>query len=137
MDIPNSAAENKMLRIMKKQLFWQRLIGLLLTAVIGGGAFLAVRIAPQIQELGSLANQAKIALSELEEVSKSLNDLDMEGLLEHTDQMVQQGEKSFTDMSSSVTSALKNLEDLDVDSFNQAIGRLNAVAGTLSSLFGR
>ncbi len=141
MDIQsNSAAETKVLRIMKKQLFWQRLIGILLIGVIIGIVFLAIRVAPQAaevsQELESLAGQAQTALSKLEDVSERLDELDMEGLLAHTDQMVQQGEKSFVDMSDNVSRALKNLEDLDVDSFNQAIGRLNAVAGTLSSLFG-
>ncbi len=141
MDIQsNSAAETKVLRIMKKQLFWQRLIGILLIGVISGIVFLAIRVAPQAaevsQELESLAGQAQTALSKLEDVSERLDELDMEGLLAHTDQMVQQGEKSFVDMSDNVSRALKNLEDLDVDSFNQAIGRLNAVAGTLSSLFG-
>ncbi len=141
MDIqPNSAAEAKILRIMKKQLFWQRLTGVLLAGGISGIIFLAVCVAPRAaefsQELESLAGQAQTALSELEDVSESLNELDIEGLLAHTDQMVQQGEKSFVDMSDNVSRALKNLEELDVDSFNQAIGRLNAVAGTLSSLFG-
>ncbi len=141
MDIQsNSAAETKVLRIMKKQLFWQRLIGILLIGIIIGIVFLAIRVAPQAaevsQELESLAGQAQTALSKLEDVSERLDELDMEGLLAHTDQMVQQGEKSFVDMSDNVSRALKNLEDLDVDSFNQAIGRLNAVAGTLSSLFG-
>lgn len=141
MDIQsNSAAETKVLRIMKKQLFWQRLIGILLVGVISGIVFLAIRVAPQAaefsQELESLAGQAQTALSKLEDVSERLDELDMEGLLAHTDQMVQQGEKSFVDMSDNVSRALKNLEELDVDSFNQAIGRLNAVAGTLSSLFG-
>lgn len=141
MDIQSSSAfEGQMLRIMKKQLFWQRLIGVLMAGVIGGIIFLAIRVAPQAaefsQELESLAGQAQTALSELEDVSESLNELDIEGLLAHTDQMVQQGEKSFVDMSDHVSRALKNLEELDVDSFNQAIGRLNAVAGTLSSLFG-
>ena len=42
----------------------------------------------------------------------------------------------MTEMTENVGQALKNLEDLDVDSFNEAIGRLNTVAGRLSSLFG-
>jgi len=133
---PNSATETQMLKMIKKQLFWQRLICLLMAGVIGGGILLAVRIAPRLQELGSLVEQTKTALTELEDVSKRLGELDMEGLLNDTDQMVRQGEKSFSDMSESVSSALKNLEDLDVESFNQAIGRLNSITGRLTSIFG-
>lgn len=136
----NSASEAYLLRLMKKQLFWQRLTGLLLAVFIGGGIFFAVRAAPRVQEISqeleSLAGETRTALTELEGVSKTLGEIDVKGLMNHTDQMVQQGEKSFVEMSDNVSRALKNLEELDVDSFNEAIGRLNAVAGRLSSLFG-
>ncbi len=140
-EIQSNSADTQLLRVMKKQLFWQRLICLLLAGVILAGVVLIRRITPRVQEISqeleALAGQAQTALTELEGVSKSLGEIDLQGLLDNTNQMVRQGEESFVEMSGSVSRAVKNLEDLDVESFNQAIGRLNAVAGTLSSLFGK
>lgn len=132
----NASSDAQLLRLMKKQLFWQRLTGLLLALLIGGAVCIIPKVKAVGQELEILSNRANAVMGDLEILSESLIHLDLEGLLENTDQLISSSEKNMTEMTENVGQALKNLEDLDVASFNEAIGRLNAVAGRLSSLFG-
>lgn len=131
-----NTTDPQLLRLMKKQLFWQRLTGLLLALLIGGTVCIIPKVKAVGQNLEILSSRANAVMGDLEILADGLIGLDLEGLLESTDQLISSSEKNMTDMTENVGQALKKLEDLDVDSFNEAIGRLNTVAGRLSSLFG-
>ena len=132
----NASSDAQLLRLMKKQLFWQRLTGVLLVVLIAGAVSIIPKVKAVGQELKSLSNRANVVMADLEVLAENLISLDLEGLMNNTDQLISNSEKNMTEMTENVGQALKNLEDLDVDPFNEAIGRLNTVAGRLSSLFG-
>ena len=132
----NASSDAQLLRLMKKQLFWQRLTGVLLVVLIAGAVSIIPKVKAVGQELKSLSNRANVVMADLEVLAENLISLDLVGLMNNTDQLISNSEKNMTEMTENVGQALKNLEDLDVDSFNEAIGRLNTVAGRLSSLFG-
>ena len=132
----NASSDAQLLRLMKKQLFWQRLTGVLLVVLIAGAVSIIPKVKAVGQELKSLSNRANVVMADLEVLAENLISLDLEGLMNNTDQLISNSEKNMTEMTENVGQALKNLEDLDVDSFNEAIGRLNTVAGRQSSLFG-
>lgn len=85
------------------------------------------QVAVQIQALGS---QAESVLTNLEDVTSKLAQVDLASMVNNVDLLV-------SDSQEGVKQALDKINELDITSLNQAIADLSSVVKPLADFFGR
>jgi len=68
----NASSDAQLLRLMKKQLFWQRLTGVLLVVLIAGAVSIIPKVKAVGQELKSLSNRANVVMADLEVLAEKI-----------------------------------------------------------------
>ncbi|MCQ2500537.1 MAG: hypothetical protein MJ117_04210 [Lachnospiraceae bacterium] len=121
-------------KILKKQTFWMRL-----TALFMGGIFLVAVLSAMIlvPKAASVMTDAEETLQEvnvgvvqLNKTATQLARIDFAGLVDDTQQMVNDG-------SEGITQAIGKIEAMDIDGLNRAIQDLEAIVEPLAKLFGK
>lgn len=112
--------QKEQLKIMRKQLFYSRV-----TAVTG--IVLALVIAVALITVTPKLNQV---LSNLQEISWSLNEEDVHKMVQNINQLAETSQTS-------VEEATEKLNQVDLESLNESIQDLNSIISPLARLLGK
>lgn len=121
-------------RLLSKQTFWTRL-----TALFMGGIFLVAlvtaiilvpRAASVMIDAEETLEEVNVGVEELNKTATQLSKIDFKGLVDDTQKMVNDG-------SEGITQAIGKIQDLDIDSLNEAITDLGTIVDPLAKLFGK
>lgn len=107
------------LTVLKKQLQWARW-----TSII-----LIVAVSILMIFLGSLFTRLNKTTRNIELVTAQLADADLPAMIEHVNDLVDSSQ-------SSVQSASRKIDSIDIEALNQSIHDLNAIIEPLARLFG-
>ena len=107
------------LNVLKKQLQWARW-----TSII-----LIVAVSILMIFLGSLFTRLNKTTRNIELVTAQLADADLPAMIEHVNDLVDSSQ-------SSVQSASRKIDSIDIEALNQSIHDLNAIIEPLARLFG-
>lgn len=107
------------LTVLKKQLQWARWTSIILIVAV-----LVLMIC-----LGSLFTRLNKTTKNIELVTAQLADADLPAMIEHVNDLVDSSQ-------SSVQSASRKIDSIDIDALNQSIHDLNAIIEPLARLFG-
>ena len=133
--------DEQLLKIAKKQLFWTRLLTLLILALLVCLVVIWMRAYPVLTDLAvkadALMTEVQIVAADLDEVVKSLQEVDFGTLAENVDEMVRQSGEAVTGAMEQVGQALQTVENLDIEGLNNSISKFNSVVEPLAKLFGR
>lgn len=106
-----------------------------IAAVCCGAILLAVlTFVPQVQQIAAqvqdLASQAQAVMSNLESVTNELAEVDLTGMVDGVEALVSSSQDG-------VSQALDKINNLDIESLNDAITDLSAVVKPLAEFFGK
>ena len=122
------------IKLLKKQNFWLRLRGIISLVIcailIAAGVYLYPIVNEAATQITEIAGQADTAIEDLEQIAEDLNNADISGLMENTQNLVD--ESTVT-----VETALQKIEEIDIETLNSAINGLNSVVTPLAKLFGK
>lgn len=122
-------AENsaKQVKLQKKNLFWNRIIALLISLVFILLIYTYTSIYPLLAEFSTNANdlilQFSVLIEEISETVEQLQELDFEATL--------------NEISSLATESSEKISAIDVETLNTAIEDLSSTVAPFASLFGR
>ena len=125
---------DEQLKILKKQTFFMKM-----TMIFMGGVFLIMLIAslslvPNANRVMNNAvktlDEVNVAVEELNKTASQLSEIDFKGLVDNTQQMVNDG-------SAGIEQAIGKINEMDIEGLNNAIGDLEAIVAPLAKLFGK
>lgn len=112
----------------------QCLFSILAAVCCGVLLFAVLTVVPQVQQIAGqvqdLASQAETVLSNLEDVTTELAEVDLTGMVDSVDSLVSSSQEG-------VTQALDKINNLDIESLNDAITDLSAVVKPLAEFFSK
>lgn len=125
--------EEKMLKAIKKQTMWMRIMGLcsagLFLIFLVAALILVPQVTSVLNHMADTLESADAAVSELDKTAKQLAEVDFEGLVNDTQGLINQS-------SAGIDSAMGKLDQIDIEGLNQAISDLSSVVSPLARLFG-
>lgn len=133
--------EDQLLRIVKKQLFWNRLLTILVLLLLIILVFIAVWAYPLLTDLKAQVDvmmaDVQTVVADLDEVAKSLQEVDFSEIADNINGMVRQSGEAVTEAMEQMDQALQSVEELDIEGLNAGISRFNSVVEPLAKLFGK
>lgn len=133
--------EEQLVRLAKKQLFWSRLLTIVVLLVGIGLAAWMYQVTNHVTELAAQADtlmqDVRTTAEDLDQVAKSLQEVDFAQLAENVNEMVDQSGEAMTDAMKQMDEALQAVEALDIEGLNAGISRFNSVVEPLARLFGK
>ena len=117
--------EEKQLKYQKLQFYFSLLNTLFIGVLVVVVLFAVVNVLPKVNDI---YNSTMVSLNNLEEVSTTLKEADLQGMIKNVD-------KLSTSAADDLAVAMKKIEEIDVDKLNQSIDNLNAVIRPLADFF--
>lgn len=120
---------NQILATNKKQLFWQRIIGLMLVALVAVVITVAVILVPEatttLKYIDDVALKEQETLGQIDEVAESL--------IASSDNL----NKLVDENAEELTTAVKSISEVDFEGLNKAIKDFQDAVGPLASFMNR
>jgi sensor histidine kinase regulating citrate/malate metabolism len=120
---------NQILATNKKQLFWQRIIGLMLVALVAVVITVAVILVPEatttLRYIDDVALKEQETLGQIDEVAESL--------IASSDNL----NKLVDENAEELTTAVKSISEVDFEGLNKAIKDFQDAVGPLASFMNR
>jgi len=133
--------DEQLLKIAKKQLFWTRLLTLLILALLVCLVVIWMCAYPVLTDLAAQADvlmtEVQGVVSDLDQVAKSLQEVDFGMLADNVDGMVRETGEAVTGAMAQMDEALETLKNLNIEELNNSISKFNSVVEPLARLFGR
>lgn len=121
---------NKMETNSRKQLVYSRIQCAFCLIAAACCAVLLLTVLKLVPQLQALTEQADIVMTNLETVTEELTKLDLEAMVENIDSLVGTSQGA-------VSSAIEKLEQIDIDTLNEAISDLSDVIEPLAKIANR
>ena len=125
--------DEQCMKLMKKQSFWAKVTALCMLGIFLVALVTALTLVPQATRVMGNAEktleEADIAVQDLQKTADALAQVDFEGLVNDTQDLV-------NDSSAGIEQAIGKLEAIDIDGLNSAIEDLESVVSPLAKLFG-
>ena len=121
---------NKMEANSRKQLVYSRIQCAFCLIAAACCAVLLLTVLKLVPQLQALTEQADIVMTNLETVTEELTKLDLEAMVENIDSLVGTSQGG-------VSSAIEKLEQIDIDTLNEAISDLSDVIEPLAKVANR
>ena len=133
--------DEQLLKIAKKQLFWTRLLTILILGLLVSLVVIWMRAYPVLTDLAAKADflmtEVQVVVTDLDAVAKSLQEVDFGALADNVDGMVRETGEAVTDAMGQMDEALQTIKNLDIQALNDGISKFNSVVEPLARLFGR
>ena len=133
--------DEQLLKIAKKQLFWTRLLTILILALLISLVVIWMRAYPVLTDLAAQADalmtEVQVVVADLDAVAKSLQEVDFGMLADNVDVMVRETGEAVTGAMEQMDEALQTIKNLDIQALNDGISKFNSVVEPLARLFGR
>ena len=133
--------DEQLLKIAKKQLFWTRLLTILILALLISLVVIWMRAYPVLTDLAAQADalmtEVQLVVADLDAVAKSLQEVDFGMLADNVDIMVRETGEAVTGAMEQMDEALQTIKNLDIQALNDGISKFNSVVEPLARLFGR
>jgi hypothetical protein len=133
--------DEQLVKIAKKQLFWTRLLTLLILALLVCLVVIWMRAYPVLTDLAAQADalmtEVQVVVADLDQVAKSLQKVDFSALADNVDVMVRETGDAVTGAMEEMDEALQTIKNLDIQALNDGIAKFNSVVEPLARLFGR
>jgi len=133
--------DEQLLKIAKKQLFWTRLLTILILALLISLVVIWMRAYPVLTDLAAQADalmtEVQVVVADLDAVAKSLQEVDFGMLADNVDVMVRETGEAVTGAMEQMDDALQTIKNLDIQALNDGISKFNSVVEPLARLFGR
>ena len=127
--------------LLEKQCRATRTLGILLVclvAVVGIAMFtLLPKVTATLKGFDTTLSELNVVVENTQIITEELKSADIEGTIHSFSDTLNSVNGLVEDSADSLTSSLKKLEELDIDTLNKAIQGLYKVVNPLSSLFGR
>ena len=127
--------------LLEKQCRATRTLGILLVclvAVVGIAMFtLLPKVTATLKGFDTTLNELNVVVENTQIITEELKSADIEGTIHSFSDTLNSVNGLVEDSADSLTTSLKKLEELDIDTLNKAIQGLYKVVNPLSSLFGR
>ena len=127
--------------LLEKQCRATRTLGILLVclvAVVGIAMFtLLPKVTATLKGFDTTLNELNVVVENTQIITEELKSADIVGTIHSFSDTLNSVNGLVEDSADSLTSSLKKLEELDIDTLNKAIQGLYKVVNPLSSLFGR
>ena len=127
--------------LLEKQCRATRTLGILLVclvAVVGIAMFtLLPKVTATLKGIDTTLNELNVVVENTQIITEELKSADIEGTIHSFSDTLNSVNGLVEDSADSLTTSLKKLEELDIDTLNKAIQGLYKVVNPLSSLFGR
>ena len=127
--------------LLEKQCRATRTLGILLVclvAVVGIAMFtLLPKVTATLKGFDTTLNELNVVVENTQIITEELKSADIEGNIHSFSDTLNSVNGLVEDSADSLTTSLKKLEELDIDTLNKAIQGLYKVVNPLSSLFGR
>ena len=127
--------------LLEKQCRATRTLGILLVclvAVVGIAMFtLLPKVTATLKGFDTTLNELNVVVENTQIITEELKSADIEGTIHSFSDTLNSVYVLVEDSADSLTTSLKKLEELDIDTLNKAIQGLYKVVNPLSSLFGR
>ena len=127
--------------LLEKQFRATRTLGILLVclvAVVGIAMFtLLPKVTATLKGFDTTLNELNVVVENTQIITEELKSADIEGTIHSFSDTLNSVNGLVEDSADSLTTSLKKLEELDIDTLNKAIQGLYKVVNPLSSLFGR
>lgn len=114
----------------RKQLVYSRIQCAFCLIAAACCAVLLLTVLKLVPQLQALTEQADIVMTNLETVTEELTKLDLEAMVENIDSLVGTSQGA-------VSSAIEKLEQIDIDTLNEAISDLSDVIEPLAKIANR
>lgn len=114
----------------RKQLVYSRIQCAFCLIAAACCAVLLLTVLKLVPQLQALTEQADIVMTNLETVTEELTKLDLEAMVENIDSLVGTSQGA-------VSSAIEKLEQVDIDTLNEAISDLSDVIEPLAKIANR
>lgn len=121
---------NKMETNSRKQLVYSRIQCAFCLIAAACCAVLLLTVLKLVPQLQALTEQADIVMTNLETVTEELTRLDLEAMVENIDSLVGTSQGG-------VSTAIEKLEQVDIDTLNEAISDLSDVIEPLAKIANR
>lgn len=121
---------NKMETNSRKQLVYSRIQCAFCLIAAACCAVLLLTVLKLVPQLQALTEQADIVMTNLETVTEELTKLDLEAMVENIDSLVGTSQGG-------VSTAIEKLEQVDIDTLNEAISDLSDVIEPLAKIANR
>lgn len=127
--------------LLEKQCRTTRTLGLLLVClIVVVGTFLFImlpKVTATLKGFDTTLNELNVVVENTQIITEELKTADIEGTIHSLSNTLNSVNGLVEDSADSLTTSLKKLEDLDINTLNKAIQDLYKVVNPLSSLFGR
>ena len=127
--------------LLEKQCRATRTLGILLVCLVAVVSIAMFTLLPKVtatlKGFDTTLNELNVVVENTQIITEELKSADIEGTIHSFSDTLNSVNGLVEDSADSLTSSLKKLEELDIDTLNKAIQGLYKVVNPLSSLFGR
>ncbi len=123
------APQDELLKIARKQLFFQRISAVCMVVVTLAVVFAVIRVVPQVEttlnHINNVALKAQDSLAQVDDMT--------DGLIKASENL----NKLVDDNAEELTNAVRQISEIDFEGLNKAITDLQGAVGPISNFFGR